>query len=86
MLAYIAIILFGLIFVLATPQSRDFVGGVLGDAGKFMQEWAPFSYLLLLLLFAAFAVGIYMVRSVPDRKEPENPMAKFRHEEPEDSE
>jgi hypothetical protein len=86
MIAYIAVILFALIFVLATPASRMFLSGIIANAGTFMHEWAPFSYLLLLVLVAAFGVGIFMVRSVPDRKEPENPMAKYRREEPEEIE
>ena len=75
---YLGAILFVLIFVLLTPQAQAFLLGVL----TFMKVWAPYSYVLLLLLFASLFAGYYVIRTWPEHVEPENPMTKYRREAP----
>jgi hypothetical protein len=74
--------LFLLLFVLIAPQSRTFVAGLATAAGAFMTAWAPFSYVLALILVALPFVVMYMVHTAPPRVDPENPMAKYRREMP----
>jgi hypothetical protein len=69
-------------FVFLAPQTRNFLGGVFAGAGKFIADWAPFSYILLLLLGAAMIAGIYLIRTWPERVDAENPMAKYNREDP----
>jgi len=74
--------LFALIFILIAPQSRAFLMGVLIKTGENLNAWAPFSYIVLALFLAALFASIYMMKTWPEREEPENPMAKYRREEP----
>jgi len=75
---YLGAILFILIFAMMTPQAQHFLGGVV----KFMAEWAPYSYLFLLVMVACMFAGYYIIRTWPEHVEPENPMAKYRREAP----
>jgi hypothetical protein len=79
---YIGLILFMLIFVLMAPQSRAFLVGAAVGAGAWIDGWAPFSYILLTILVVAPFVAIHLVRTWPARVEEENPMAKYRKENP----
>ncbi|GEM_PF-1929771 len=81
-MAYLGAILFILIFVLIAPQSRIFLLGLATGAGVWIANWAPFSYILLLILLAAPFVGMYLVHTAPPRVDEENPMAKYRRELP----
>lgn len=80
MIMYLGAFLFMMIFVLLAPQSRAFLGSLAVGAGSFMSAWAPFSYLIVLILMAAMFAGIYVIHSWPARVDPENPMAKYRRE------
>jgi hypothetical protein len=80
----LGVILFLLIFVAIAPQSRIFLTGLTASAGAWITDWAPFSYMLLLILLAAAFAGIYLVRTWPVRVDEENPMAKYRKEVPYD--
>ena len=73
-------VLFALSFVLIAPQTRTFLMGVLANSIEDLNKWAPFSYLAVLLLVAALVVSIVVVRSWPERVDPENPMAKYNRE------
>jgi hypothetical protein len=81
---FLGAVLFVLIFVLLAPQSQAFLFGLAAGAGEFLTAWAPFSYILLLILLAAPCVGMYIVHTWPQRVEEENPMAKYRREMPAD--
>jgi cell division protein FtsW (lipid II flippase) len=83
---YLGAILFLLFFVMIAPQSRTFVLGLATAAGAFIADWAPFSYVLVLILVAVPFVVMYMVHTAPQRVDPENPMAKYRREMPLDEE
>ena len=76
--------LFLLVFVFITPQTRGFLGGVFAHTGENLQAYAPFSYILLGLLLAAPVVSLFVMKTWPEREEPENPMAKYRREVPDE--
>jgi len=79
---FLGAILFLLIFVLLAPQSRAFLSGLVVNFGHSMTAWAPFSYLLVMVLLATLFAGLYVIQSWPAHVEPENPMAKYRREPP----
>lgn len=79
---FLGAFLFILFFVLIAPQSQAFLLGLASGASTWITEWAPISYFLLLILVAAPIVGMHIVRSWPERVDPENPMAKYRREMP----
>ena len=81
-MAFLGAILFILLFVLITPQSQVFLHGLAAGACAWIANWAPFSYILLLILLAAPFVGIHLMRTWPVRVDEENPMAKYRKELP----
>jgi uncharacterized membrane protein (DUF106 family) len=83
---FLGAFLFILFFVLIAPQSQAFLLGLANGASTWITEWAPISYFLLVILLVAPMVGIYIVRSWPQRVDPENPMAKYRREMPLDEE
>jgi len=78
--------LFALVFILIAPKSREFLLGVLTRTGENLNAWAPFSYIALLLLLAAPVVSVIVIKTWPEHVEPENPMAKYRRETPQDDE
>jgi hypothetical protein len=79
---FLGLILFVLFFVMLMPQSQAFLLASATSAGAWITAWAPFSYLLLLILLAAPFAGMHLIRSWPKAVEPENPMAKYRKEAP----
>jgi hypothetical protein len=79
MLGAVAFLLF---FVLLAPTPRAFLGMVLYDAGTHIVAWAPFSYILIAILLVAPFVSVSIMRNWPAHVEPENPMAKYRKEQP----
>lgn len=81
-MAFLGAILFVLIFVMIAPQTRIFLLGLATGAGVWIADWAPFSYILLLILLAAPFAGMHLVRTAPLRVDEENPMAKYRKELP----
>ena len=78
----IGLILFILVFLAIMPQSQAFLLASAASVGAWIAAWAPFSYLLLLILPAASFAGIHLMRTWPQAVEPENPMAKYRREMP----
>ena len=76
----LGVVLFFVISVLIAPQSRAFLAAQVVGASAFMSAWAPFSYVLVLLLMGALLAGIYVIQSWPKSVELENPMAKYRRE------
>jgi hypothetical protein len=78
----LGLLLFALVFILITPGPRAYLGNVSVAFGATMTAWAPFSYLLLMGLVAALFAGVWIIQTWPKHVEPENPMAKYRREEP----
>ena len=81
-MGYLGAVLFFLIIALITPQFQAFMAGLTASTGEWFTKWAPFSYILALLLVAATFAGVYLVRNAPVRVDEENPMAKYRKEAP----
>jgi len=78
----IGLVLFVLFFVVIMPQSQAFLLASAAGIGAWTSAWAPFSYILFLILLAAPFAGMHLVRTWPQTVEPENPMAKYRKEMP----
>jgi hypothetical protein len=74
--------LFLLTFLMIAPQSRAYLGACLTSAGGWINAWAPFSYVMLMMLPMAALASMYIVKNWPVRIEPESPMAKYRKEIP----
>jgi hypothetical protein len=74
--------LFLLAFIMIAPQSRAYLGARLANTAAWITAWAPYSYVLLLMLPIAALASMYIVRQWPVRIEPESPMAKYRKEIP----
>ena len=81
---YLGVLLFAVVFMLIAPKSRAFLAANLDSAGGFMMAWAPFSFILVGILLAAPFVSFYLIKSWPEKVEPENPMAKYRRDPLED--
>jgi len=79
-MAYIGCILFGLIFVVMTAQSTGSLQARVEHTMTWIHAWAPFSYLIILMLIAAPFVSMKIINSWPKREEPEDPMAKYRRQ------
>jgi hypothetical protein len=79
---FLGAILFILFFIGITPQTRHFVVGAAAGTAAWIVDWAPISYILLLILVAAPFAGMYIVHTWPQRVDEENPMAKYRRELP----
>jgi len=79
LLAYIGCALFGLIFLLMTAHANGAMGSRVSAMLDWLHGWAPFSYLILGMLLLAPIACIKVMHSWPKRKEPEDPMAKYRH-------
>jgi len=79
MMAYVGCILFGLIFLVISAKSSGAMGVRMNQTLAWLHAWAPFSYLLVLIVLAAPIVSFKIMRSWPKYVEPEDPMARYRH-------
>jgi hypothetical protein len=79
MITYIGCVLFGLIFVVMSAQSTGALGARMAQTLAWLHAWAPFSFILLLILLAAPVASFTIMRSWPKHEEPEDPMARYRH-------
>ena len=71
---------FVVFFLLIAPKTRALITGWLADAGNWVVNWAPFSFIVIGLLIAApIAAAILMVKW-PKPVEPENPLSRYKHE------
>ena len=90
-MAYVGCILFGLMFLVMTAQQNGTLASRLEGTLKWIHSWAPFSYLIILIVILSPVIMMKVMNSWPKREEPEDPMAKYRRqaaegliEEPED--
>ena len=81
-MTFLGAALFVLIFVLIMPQCQAALHSAADSAGSFLHGWAPFSYIVLALLMVGPLAAMYIVHTWPQHEEPENPMAKYRREQP----
>jgi hypothetical protein len=72
--------LFLLMFVLIAPQTRKWLIGMLGNSGGWLSNWAPFSYIILMVLLVAAFFSLYLMMHWPKTPEPENPLAKYKRD------
>ncbi len=75
-----ATVAFLVAFLLISSSSRALFVLWLGQAGKWIGDWAPFSYLIIFLAVAASIVPVYLMMHWPHRVEPVNPMEKYKHD------
>ena len=66
-------------FLLITSKTRGMILGGLFAFGEWVGAYAPFSYLVVLLILAAPVVSWHMVARGPKVQEPEDPMRKYRN-------
>jgi len=69
---------FLVLFLLLAPSSRKLLGSWLGNAGNWMAAWAPFSYIIVLIVVIATGVSAVMMARWPQHVEPPNPMSKYK--------
>ena len=77
---YLGLFGFLVTFVMLTPQSRNYLAGVSAGLSAFMTTWAPFSYLLIMIMISAIICGFWVIHTWPKREDPENPMSKYNRE------
>ena len=81
-MAFLRVGIFLLLFIFIAPQSRAYLGSHMLMVGAWIVAWSPFSFLILLILPVAGFFSFRMVHKAPQWVAPENPMAKYRREEP----
>ena len=79
-MAILGTLLFTLFFVLLAPKSRAMLGTVFTGAGDWVVKWAPYSYVLLLVVVFAPILASLVVIKWPEPPEPENPLARYKAE------
>jgi hypothetical protein len=79
-MAYIGCILFGLIFVAMNAMATGSLQARLEQTMAWIHGWAPFSYIIILLILLSPLLMLKIMNSWPKRVEPEDPMAKYRRE------
>jgi len=47
---------------------------------KWLHAWAPFSYIIIVIVMLSPMAMMKLVHSWPQREEPEDPMAKYRRQ------
>ena len=71
-------VLFLILFLLIAPQTRAMITGMLGQSGDWITNWAPFSYVILMLIAVSGIFSMYLMTRWPKIPEPENPLAKYK--------
>jgi hypothetical protein len=71
---------FTVLILLIAPKTRALLTGWMDNAQNWVVAWAPLSYLLIALLILAPVAAFLVMTSWPKPVEPENPMAKYKHE------
>ena len=73
-------ILFLILFILIAPKTREMLLGMLGDSGDWIVRWAPFSYFVVGFVLIAGCFSLYLMTHWPKQPEPENPLARYKHD------
>ena len=66
-------------FLFIAPASRTLIFSSVSAAVEWILAWAPFSYLLVLIVIVSPLVSWHLVAHGPPLKEPDDPLAKYRH-------
>ena len=72
--------LFLVFFLLIAPKTRAIISGMLGQSGDWISHYAPFSYVVLMVVAAAGLFSLTLMVRWPKVPEPENPLAKFKRD------
>ena len=67
-------------FLMITPKFRAVLDVWLGDGQKWLTAWAPLSYMIVAAAIAAPFAVMFLMASWPKPVEPENPLARYKHE------
>jgi len=78
-MAYLGCILFALMFMVMSSQANGSLAARMSQTWAWLHGWAPFSYLIILIILAAPAVVMKIINSWPKHEEPVNPMAKYKN-------
>jgi hypothetical protein len=65
-------------FMVMTAQSNGTLQQRMDSTFAWIHGWAPFSYIIILLIMLAPVVSLKIMNSWPKHVEPENPMKKYR--------
>ncbi len=79
-MAFVGTFLFILFFVLLAPKSREMLGTAISGAGDWIQHWAPYSYVLLVIGVVGPLIAALVIMKWPQAPEPENPLARYKAE------
>jgi hypothetical protein len=77
-MTYVGLALFVVVFLLLAPTTRGALLSHLGMTMEWARAWAPFSYILILAVLVSPFVAYIIMRSWPEVKEPEDPLARYR--------
>ena len=72
--------LFVLIFMALTPASRKLMESSVTGASDWIVKYAPFSYLVLVMILVVPVVAAIIVMRPKVPPEPENPLARYKAE------
>ena len=71
-------VLFALLFILLSPQSRAILTGGATSAGDWIERFAPYSYLVLVAGLLVPLIAVLIVFKWPTARPIENPMARYK--------
>ncbi len=80
MMNYIGCALFGVLFLVMTAQTNGSLQARMGQVLAWIHGWAPFSYLIILIMVGSAVVSIKTMQTWPKTVVPEDPMAKYRRQ------
>lgn len=78
-MTYLGCALFGLIFLLMMAHGNGSLAARVEHTFTWIHAWAPFSYVIILIVLISPAVSLKIIHSWPKHEEPVDPMAKYRH-------
>ncbi len=67
-------------FLVMTAQTTGSLQARMTQTLTWIQGWAPFSYLIILIMLVSAVVSIKTMATWPEIVEPEDPMAKYRRQ------
>jgi hypothetical protein len=79
-MAYIGCVLFGLFFLVMSAQQNGSLQNRIEGTMHWLHAWAPFSYVIILIVLLSPVIMLKVMNSWPKREEPEDPMAKYRRQ------
>ena len=71
--------LFVLIFAMLLPAARGMLDHALSGAGEWIGKYAPFSYVVLVIVLIVPIVATIVVMNAKAPPEPEDPLARYKN-------